>query len=317
MIGGTERLTTTTVYRVSDHIKHHTKYSRFLSRYRWSVGELSQRLLGLLVQRMGLWRDDQGRPRLCLVLDETIVEKSSPGMLGVAWQRNTQGGLCRGTHTLGHYWLCIGVVFCVAGRGLCLPIAFRPYRQRWRCLSTEYLCPRETARELLQSLQLPQLPDLVPTLVVDAGSADHELSRWCCAHGFEVITRGRLDADICDLYVHQPRPLRGRPRKYGAKLSLKALAQQPSSFRQSVTIYQNHAPAQLACIEALHCRSGLVIRFVIVHCPHRPGAVVTATHLSLTPRDTVGLYEAGFSIEMMFRELKQHFGLGALSGAAP
>jgi hypothetical protein len=38
MIGGTERLTTTTVYRVSQRARHHTNYSRFLSRYPWLVG---------------------------------------------------------------------------------------------------------------------------------------------------------------------------------------------------------------------------------------------------------------------------------------
>jgi hypothetical protein len=41
MIGGTERLTPTTVYRVSQRARHHTNYSRFLSRYPWLVGELT------------------------------------------------------------------------------------------------------------------------------------------------------------------------------------------------------------------------------------------------------------------------------------
>ena len=65
--------------------------------------ELSQQLLSLLVQRVGLWRDDQGRWRLCLVLDETLVEKSSRRMFGVACALTqlltlcpVRGGLCQG-----------------------------------------------------------------------------------------------------------------------------------------------------------------------------------------------------------------------------
>ena len=87
---GLGRMTATTVYRTSPRASHWTNYSRFLSRYRWSVQALSARLLQLLVDRCGLWLDDQGRRRLCLVIDETIVEKSSKHMPGVAWQRNTE-----------------------------------------------------------------------------------------------------------------------------------------------------------------------------------------------------------------------------------
>jgi hypothetical protein len=93
----------------------------------------------LLVQRLGLWRDDQGRLRLCLVLDETVVEKSSPGMFGVAWQRNTHGGLCCGTHVLGHYWLMLGLLVRVGSRTLCLPLGFRLYRQKKRCPTGAFL----------------------------------------------------------------------------------------------------------------------------------------------------------------------------------
>jgi hypothetical protein len=310
MIVSPDRLTTTTVCRSTGLRKHWTNYSRFLSRYRWRAEEIAQRLLELLLSHLPLPRDDQGRRRLCLVIDETIVEKTSRRMYGVAWQRNTHGGWCRGTHILGHYWLCIGVLFSAAGRVLCFPIAFRLYRQRKRCPKREYASPCEIARMLVESLRLPQAPDLVRTVIVDAGFADHKLLRWCTAHGLQAITRGRLDADICDLYVHQPQPLRGRPRKYGAKLSLKTLAEDPCSFRQSITLYQNQTAVQVASIEALHRVSGLPMRFVIVRCEGRTDGVVMSSDLSLTPREIATLYAARFTIEMLFRELKQHFGMG-------
>lgn len=317
MIAATERLTSTTVYRASDRAKHYTNYSRFLSRYRWSLRELSQHLLNLLLQRLPLWRDDQGRRRLCLVLDETIVEKSSEGMHGVAWQRNTHGGLCRGTHILGHYWLMLGALFSVRGRTLCLPLGFRLYRQKKRCPTDEYRSPCALALELLQSFQWPQAPDIVRTVIADAGFADSKLLRWCSAHGFVVIVRGRIDAVVHDLYVKQPSPLRGRPRKYGHKISLRTHAQDECNFNQKLYLYHDRTEVRVSSVVGVHRKSGLPMRLVIVRCKGKPDVVLMSLDLSLTPREITQLYADRFAIELTFRELKQHFGLGHYQARVP
>jgi len=307
---GLGRITATTVYRTSPRDSHWTNYSRFLSRYRWSVQALSAQLLELLIARCGLWLDDQGRRRWCVVIDETIVEKSSPRMYGVAWQRHTHGGWCRGTHILGHYWLMVGLLVRVAGRTMCLPLAFRLYRQKQRCPADEYRTPCQVALALLQSLPWPSAPDLVRTVVADAGFADQHLLQWCTANDFVAIVRGRIDARVHDLYVQQPRPLRGRPRLWGEALSLGQFAADERHFTQTIALYQNRTPVQLASLVGRHRQSGLPMRFVIARTAGKPDTVVMSTDLSLTPREIAGLYADRFAIEMTFRELKQHFGLG-------
>ena len=305
---GLGRMTATTVYRTSPRASHWTNYSRFLSRYRWSVAALSARLLELLVSRCGLWLDDQGRRRLCLVIDETIVEKSSKHMPGVAWQRNTHGGWCRGTHILGHYWLMVGLLVRVAGRTMCLPLAFGLYRQKKRCPAEEYRTPCQVALALLQSLPWPSAPDLVRTVVADAGFADQHLLKWCAQNDFVAIVRGRIDARVHDLYVEQPG--RGRRRVWGEALSLVEFAADESHFTQTIALYQNRTPVRIASLVGRHRQSGLPMRFVTMRTAGRPDAVVMSTDLSLTPREIAGLYADRFAIEMTFRELKQHFGLG-------
>ena len=310
MVAGLGRLTTTTVFRSSDGARHYTNYARFLSRYRWSVQQVAQCLLNLVVARHGLWLDDQGRKRLCLIVDETIVEKSSKRMFGVAWQRNTHGGLCRGTHILGHYWLMVGVLVRVAGRTVCCPIGFRLYRQKKRCPADEYKKPAELVIDLLESLSWPKDPEIVRTLVADAGFADREFLRWCDANGFVIIVRGRMDAQIHDLYVVQPVRPRGRPRKWGERLSLAAYAADERHFTQRVWLYQERMEVQVACLVARHHASGLAMQFVITRRPGKDDVVTMSTDLGLTARENVGLYADRFTIEMTFRELKQHFGLG-------
>jgi hypothetical protein len=305
---GLGRMTATTVYRTSPRDSHWTNYSRFLSRYRWSVQALSARLLELLITRCGLWLDDQGRQRLCVVIDETIVEKSSRRMYGVAWQRNTHGGWCRGTHILGHYWLMVGLLVRVAGRTMCLPLAFRLYRQKKRCPADEYRTPCQVALELLQSLPWPAAPDLVRTVVADAGFADQHLLRWCAENDFVAIVRGRMDARVHDLYVEQTG--RGRPRVWGEPIALVQFAAEAAHFTQTTALYQNRTPVQLASLVGRHRQSGLPMRFVILRTAGKDDAVVMSTDLSLTPREIAGLYADRFAIEMTFRELKQHFGLG-------
>jgi hypothetical protein len=305
---GLGRMTATTVYRTSPRASHWTNYSRFLSRYRWSVTALSARLLELLIARCGLWLDDQGRRRLCLVIDETIVEKSSKHMPGVAWQRNTHGGWCRGTHILGHYWLMIGLLVRVAGRTMCLPLAFGLYRQKKRCPADEYRTPCQVALALLQSLPWPSAPDLVRTVVADAGFADQHLLKWCAQNDFVAVVRGRTDARVHDLYVEQTG--RGRRRVWGKAISLVDFAADERNFTQTIALYQNRTPVQIASLVGRHRQSGLPICFVIMRTASRPDAVVMSTDLSLTPREIAGLYADRFAIEMTFRELKQHFGLG-------
>ena len=310
MAAGIGRLTTTTVFRTSDGARHYTNYARFLSRYRWSVTAVAQCLLDLVVARHALWLDDQGRKRLCLIVDETIVEKSSKRMFGVAWQRNTHGGLCRGTHILGHYWLMVGVLARVGGRTVCCPIGFRLYRQKKRCPAAEYRKPAELVIDLLGSLRWPTDPDIVRTIVADAGFADQEFLRWCCRNGFVVVVRGRMDAQIHDLYVPQPLRPRGRPRKWGERLSLSAYAADEKHFTHRVQLYQERMEVQVACLTARHHVSGLAMQFVITRRPGKDDVVIMSTDLGLTPREITGLYADRFTIEMTFRELKQHFGLG-------
>jgi hypothetical protein len=278
---------------------------------------VSQWLLTLLLHHCGLWRDEQGRQRVWLVLDETIVEQTSPRMFGVAWQRNTHGGLCRGTHLLGHYWLMLGLLVCLGGRPLCCPLAFGLYRQKKRCPAEEYQTPCQVALSPLQSLRWPRGLDLVRTLIAEAGFADKELLRWCAAHDFVAIVRGRIDAQVHDLYVRQANPLRGRPRKYGERLSLLEYAQEERHFTQTIALYQSRTMVRLASLVGLHRASGLPLRFVLLRGVGKPDIVLMSSDLSLTPREIAQLYADRFQIEMTFRELKQHFALGHYQARVP
>ena len=52
------------------------------------------------------------------------------------------------------------------------------------------------------------------------------------------------------------------------------------------------------------------MRFAIVRCLDKDDVVIMSTDLSLTPREITRLYADRSAIEMTFREVKEHFGLG-------
>lgn len=164
------------------------------------------------------------------------------------------------------------------------------------------------ALALLQRLPWPSAPDLMRTVVADAGFADQHLLRWCAADDSVALVRGRIDTQVHDLYVPQPR--RGRPRVWGAVLSLAEFAAQEPNFTQTIALYHNRTAVQLAALVGRHRVSGRPMRFVILRTAGKPDAVVMSTDLSLTPREIAGLYADCFAIELTFRDLKQHFGLG-------
>ena len=309
MIAVPERLTATTVWRGSDGSRHFTNFARFLTRYRWQPSDLGQRLLNLLLARLPLWRDDQGRPRLCVVVDETLVAKSSRRMFGVSWHFNHREDRLH-SHILGHYWLLLGVLFPWRGRTLCFPLGLRLYRLKKDCPPQDYHTPGALVLELLESLKWPQRRGLVRTLIGDAGFADRQIQRWCAEHGWVMVTRGRLDAAVYELEPPRRSGGPGRPRKWIHRLSLKALAAAESNFTQAASLYQDRRKARLASLVGRHYRSDLPMRFVIVRLTGRPDVVLMSMDLSLTPREIAQLYADRFAIEMTFRELKQHFGLG-------
>jgi IS4 transposase len=126
-----------------------------------------------------------------------------------------------------------------------------------------------------------------------------------------------MDAQVHDLYVPRPARLRGRPRKYGARISLAEFAAHDAHFEQTVALYQSRTPVRIASLVGLHRASGLPMRFVILRCADKPDAVLMSLDLLLTPREIAALYADRFQIEMTFRELKQHFGLGHYQARTP
>jgi len=128
-MAGTGRRTAASAYARGNLQRHWTNLVRWLSRPRADRRRpaLAQSLLNLLLERLPLPCDRQGRRRLYIPVDETRVSKSKSAqkMDHLQYWFNPQGGSCRGRFIWGHLWALVGVLLPLGdqGRLRCFPLS--------------------------------------------------------------------------------------------------------------------------------------------------------------------------------------------------
>ena len=97
---------------------------------------------------------------------------------------------------------------------------------------------------------------------------------------------------------------RGRPRRYGSKVRLKTLFEDPSAFTQAPSPVYGEKGVALAyrSIDLLWRPVGCLVRFVAVIHPLRGCRVFLSTDLSLHPLEIISLYGVRFKIEVSFKQ---------------
>ncbi len=137
-------------------------------------------------------------------------------------------------------------------------------------------------------------------LVADAYYASGKLMSQLAGIHIELITRVRNNAVAFLPPENQPKPRRGRPRKYGKKIRLMDLAcnwvgTMPSPFEN------DEATISYRC-EDLISASGRKTRYVIASHPNRGIAIFASTDMALTPQEIIAAYGMRFKIEIAFKQ---------------
>jgi hypothetical protein len=96
---------------------------------------------------------------------------------------------------------------------------------------------------------------------------------------------------------------RGRPRKYGKKVILHRLFDDPGKFMQAASpLYgETDVTIRYRCIDLVWRPLGQVVRFVLADHPRRGRCILLCTDLSLAPLDIIRLYGWRVKIEVAFK----------------
>ncbi len=298
--------------------KHIASYERFLSEYIWDINKLTNLLVKLLINvlKNRLYIHDA----FLIALDATHKAKASKKMVGV--QKWKQGDN-ENSYIIGHHWAIAGLIGRFANRFVCYPIIARMISglknpSHFVC-SSEGIYPMTfwdtMFAVILQTRQF--LENFNFRVVADACFANSTFINPMIDEGIGVITRWRKDGvGWDDPQSHHGKRKRGRPKKYGIQHKLSSLL---NAFTPELILV--HVYGQLSRVAVVTRDIWLrdikqKVRVVVVGSNKDP-IILVSTDLTLSSAEIIEIYSSRFSIEIVIRELKQHFGFGDYQSTTP
>ena len=254
--------------------------------------------------------------RVVLVGDHTYVVKEARRMPGVVTLYQDSQTQSKPSYFRGHQWGVIGLLVGSLSQAFCLPLAARLHQgfahlrqEESPGAAQETLC----SRLLVMALQFAQHQDTPAWLVLDAFFATGPVftlaaSCWSVALKqpyLQVLTRAKKNYVAYQEPEPRPRQTRGRPRKYGAKVSLSEVFEtHHAQFCTATTqVYDRVETISYLALNLLWKPCHSPLRFVFAITSRGP-IVLMCSDLSLDPLTALALYCARVRVETMFAMLK-------------
>jgi hypothetical protein len=287
---------------------HHSRAHRFFSRARWSVDQLGLALLAVIVARL---LDAEAPIRL--VVDDTLLRRFGPKVFGRHLHYdNSQEGPPRARIAHGNAWVVMGIVVELAfmRRAICLPVLFRLWR------------PGAGPTQLGLAAELVRLvaaayPQRALIVLVDGAYAGSALAPGQLPEEVTLIARARRD-----IRLYEPAPPRragqiGRPRLKGKPLAtLRERAAAGVRWnRHELDAYGERRAVELISQRGLwyHAWGQAPAKAVAIRdrdATDQIEMVLITSDPDLPAATIVELYALRWSIEVAFRDAKQHGGVG-------
>lgn len=289
---------------------HHSRAHRFFSRARWSVDRIGLVILGQIVEHL-LEADGP----LVVAIDDTLLKRWGPKVFArqLHYDGSSQAAGPKARRTAyGNAWVVAGAVVTLPflERSICLPVLFRLWRPGVG--PTQVALAAELARAIATAH-----PDRDLIVLGDGAYAGAALSPADLPENVTVIARARRD-----IRLHAPPPPRrpgqmGRPRTKGEALrSLRERAQAGGPWRHArVEAYGERREVEVAEQSGIWPRVWGATRLKAVALRDEREAdqidmVVICSDPRLSAQRILELYALRWSIEVAFRDAKQHAGVG-------
>src|SRR4051812_4575926 len=269
-----------------------TSYYWFLQRGRWSWLAVWRALLEVLKELFAppVWH---------VVIDDTVVERISSRAPGSLLHRNHSAKPNRSRFLRGQGWLCLAAVVEQGWRVGAVPLMLRLVRRgtnRGKLVSARFLLG-------LLGQRLGRV-----RLLLDAWFMRARLIEAALADGHTVI--GRVRRDLALYAVPRPprRRRRGRPRKYGERLTRAEVEGLPVPRSARILYGRFEVVRYRSCRVAARFLKGRVVRAVWVRLerPDRPSEerLLLCTDPDLPAPEVITSYAKRWSVEPLFAAMK-------------
>ena len=283
--------------------KHWTTPYAFLRKGRFSCKELSQVLLDLLAQALGLGEE------FIIAIDDTLVKKTGKQFFGLGYYRDPTDKH-PGAHqrkVRGHCWLVLALLLERGTSCLAFPLATRLFVPEARAQKDWVFKTKiELAECLLKRFRWPakRLILLVDNLYAK-GKLAFDLG---LAQSVSMVSRLRSNAALYELPKPAKQAKRGRPRLRGKKVSARTLYRRRRKHRQlNVTLYGKTITIK-AFVDVVMPSPTLgsqpILVIIFPQRSHKKMNIFFSTNLKMDPVRLLELYALRFKIEDAFDELK-------------
>jgi hypothetical protein len=297
--------------------RHFVNYHRVLNRAVWNSRQGARLLLGLLISTF------VATGPIVLGVDDTIERRRGKRISAKGIYRDpVRSSKSFFVKTSGLRWLSLMLLAPVpwAQRVWALPFltVLAPSERFCDTHDRRHKTLTDWTRQI--ALQVRRwLPKRTIVLVGDSAFAVLDLLAALTRQGMICVTRLRLDAALYEPAPPRQPGAKGRSRKKGARLpTLTQRLDDPNTAWQSITLsgwYGNTERRLEICSDtAVWYHSGrpvLPIRWVLLRDPEgdfEPQALL-CTDLNRDPHDIIGWFVRRWSLEVTFRETRDHLGV--------
>lgn len=278
-------------------VRHWNSYYKWLQFGKWSWVALGRQMVRLLflVMPARQW---------FLTIDDTIVFRSSKKAPGSAIHHQHGNKTNRPTFVRGQCWVTLAVALSKRFRSLALPVLSRLARRGGNS-------GKLVAAQTLLRVIAPLFKGLEAYLLMDSWYMRHDLILSALSHDLTVI--GQVRKDTALFLTPQRSGKRGRPRKYGEKItaewvaSLPEVNQQFQIYGKTQTVYYRSAVVLARFLDARP------VRVVWSQLENAGGtrtqqSLILTTNVSLSAARIILYYSKRWSTEDLFNQLKNRWG---------
>jgi hypothetical protein len=287
----------TDAYLAVAAVRHWNSYYKWLHFGKWSWVALGRQTVRLALQMFP-------RRRWFLMIDDTLVFRSSRQAPGSAIHHQHGHKTNRPTFVRGQCWVTLALTFAKGFRSLGIPILSRLARQGGNS-------GKLVAAKTLLRVITPLFTGFQTFLLMDSWYMRGTLITYAVDQGLQVIGQVRRDTAL----FHQPERTgnRGRPRKYGDKVTAEWIATLPETSMECFIYGKTQMVYYRSAIVLARFLNGRAVRIVWCQLVNEDGSrtqpsLILSTDLSLSAARIILNYGRRWSVEDLFNQLKNRWG---------
>jgi len=264
---------------------------KFLSRGKWDVNALAQKLLSLIQKHYENW---------VYIYDETHAIKTGKAQFGLHFFRNYRYQIKNRNQSKfhwGHQFAALGLLCFTASQAILFPI--------W----VKMIIPGDAILNSLEVLKTIATNIPLGLIIMDRGFNNRKVFKVLLSLGHHILCRAKSNAVFYYPYVLDPLlKTRGRKRKYGQRVSI------PDLHFCNVRVLGQIAEVASAIVWTKMCPQQ--VRLVVRRTrkakadetkPYKYFMVYT-TDMSLPIETIIRYYRLRWELETAFRDTKENFG---------